>query len=34
MVVPEEYEEEKFEVPGGSDIKDRSGTMAGAPLED
>jgi len=33
MVVPEEYEEEKFDVPG-SDGKDRSGTMAGAPLED
>jgi len=33
MIVPEDHEEEKFEG-HGSDTKDRSGTIAGAPLED
>jgi hypothetical protein len=32
--VPEEDEEEKFSDTKGADLKDRSGTIAGAPLAD
>lgn len=35
MAAPEDDEEEKFEnQKGPGDLKERTGTMAGAPLED